>query len=136
MRRRLDFPGTASISNNVCHNTNALVAPPARQPQRKEMMMRIAMMSAIAGATLLGAGAATAAPLPAPVNEGAAATIQPAVATGNDAKLVLVRGGCGWGAHRSWHGYCHYNHGWRGHVRVWHHWHRWGPHWHHWYHRW
>lgn len=40
-----------------------------------------------------------------------------ALATGNDAALVQVRGGCGFGAHQGPYGGCRLNRGWRGHMR-------------------
>ena len=75
----------------------------------------------LAAAMGLGlAGAAQAAP---------GATLQSAVDTGPAPQIELVRGGCGFGEHRSYYGGCHYNHGWRGRIRYRHnHWR-----WRHWY---
>ncbi|MCX8255381.1 hypothetical protein RHAL1_01739 [Beijerinckiaceae bacterium RH AL1] len=67
--------------------------------------------SMIAAATLgLGlAGTAQAAPT---------ASLQSAVDVGPAPQIELVRGGCGFGEHRTYSGYCRYNHGWRGRVRY------------------
>ena len=80
--------------------------------------MRLISMIAAAGiAATIGAGAAQAAPV--------AAMLQPAVDTGAAPTVQLVRGGCGFGEHRSFYGRCHYNRGWRGAIRYRHnHW-RW-----------
>lgn len=62
-------------------------------------------LSSLIAAGLLFAGATGAAAMPAaPLSSG-----------GNG--LTLVRGGCGWGAHRGIYGGCRLNPGWRGHMR-------------------
>lgn len=88
--------------------------------------MRFATMTAATFMTaVLACGSSYAMPVaPAP---GAAQPIStPAVSTGTEASVILVRGGCGWGAHRAYYGRCRYNHGWRGRMRYRHgHWYRW-----------
>ncbi|MBY0291806.1 MAG: hypothetical protein K2W92_00750 [Alphaproteobacteria bacterium] len=54
----------------------------------------------------------------------AAATLNQTIATNTSHdNIVLVRGGCGWGHHRNWGGWCVPN--WGGGWHHWHHWHRW-----------
>lgn len=88
--------------------------------------MRLATMTAATFMTaFLACGSSNAMPI-APAAGSALPPATPAVSTGTEASVILVRGGCGWGAHRSYYGRCRYNHGWRGHWRYWHgHWRRW-----------
>lgn len=90
--------------------------------------MRFAIVTAAALTTaFLACGSASAAPMPAaPVAGSSSPLSTPAVSTGTEASVILVRGGCGWGAHRGFYGRCRYNHGWRGRMRYRHgHWYRW-----------
>lgn len=88
--------------------------------------MRFATMTAATFMTaFLACGSSYAMPM-APAADSALSHATPAVSTGTEASVILVRGGCGWGAHRGYYGRCRYNHGWRGHYRYWHgHWRRW-----------
>ena len=54
-------------------------------------------------------------------HEVAATTLSPQIDTNSHDNIVLVRGGCGWGHHRNWAGFCVPNWG----VGRWHHWHHW-----------
>lgn len=65
-----------------------------------------------------------------------AASLTPAIATdATQGEIILARGGCGWGFHRTWNGGCarnggyYYGHPYWGHWGWrhwgWHHWHRW-----------
>lgn len=62
-------------------------------------------------------------------NEVAATTLSPKIDANSHYNIVLVRGGCGVGHHRSWGGFCVPN--WD--AGRWHHWSHW-HHWHHWHH--
>ena len=68
-------------------------------------MIRSAMLAASA-VLLLGAAGAQAMPL------------DTALATGNDAALIQVRQGCGFGAHQGPYGGCRLNRGPRGRIRA------------------
>ncbi len=72
------------------------------------------MIAAASLATMLGAGAARAAP----------AVLRSAVDVGPAPQVELVRGGCGFGAHLTYHGTCHLNFGYRGRIRARHAFHR------------
>ena len=77
--------------------------------------MRFGPWIAAAGvAALMGAGTAQAAPL----RGVPASTLQTAIDTGPAPQIELIRGRCGFGEHRSYSGYCHYNHGFRGRIRA------------------
>ena len=67
--------------------------------------MTIKGMILAATVALMAGGAAQAAPL------------SPAPLSGGEASVVLVRGGCGFGAHRGAYGGCRLNRGPRGAVR-------------------
>lgn len=53
-------------------------------------------------------------------NEVFATTLSQKIDINSQDNIVLVRGGCGWGYHRNWNGFCvpnrdgHYWHYWRG----------------------
>ena len=71
--------------------------------------MRFSSMIAAAALGVGLAGTAKAAPT---------ASLQSAVDVGPAPQIELVRGGCGFGEHRSWYGHCRYNRGWRGRARY------------------
>ena len=53
-------------------------------------------------------------------HEVTATTLSPKIDTNSNDNIVLVRGGCGWGHHRNFNGFCVPNWG-----NGWHRWHYW-----------